>query len=59
MDMLKKWSSKWKCYIDVTSISEIDEEDHLIIMIAENAEKSTSSSHEQVHIVNLCVEYLC
>ena len=56
--MLKKWSSKWECYIDVTRISEIDEGDHLTV-IAENAEKSTSSSHEQVRMVNLYVEYTC
>ena len=46
--MLKKWSTKWECYIDVTRLSEIVEGDRLTVVIAENSEKSTSISHEQV-----------
>ena len=39
--------------------SEMDEGDHLAVMITENAEKSTSCLHEQERMVNLYVEYLC
>ena len=45
--MLKKWSSKWECYIDVTRLSKIVEGDRLTVVIAENVEKS-SISQEQV-----------
>lgn len=38
--VLKRWSSKWQCYIDVTRLSEIVEGDRLTVAIAENAEKN-------------------
>lgn len=53
--MLKKWSSKWECFIDVTKISEVVEGDHLTVVMAQD-EKSTS--HEPVcsYMVNV---YVC
>ena len=33
--MLKKWSTKWECYIDVVRLSEIVEGDRLTVTLAD------------------------
>jgi len=55
MGMLKKWSAKWQCYINVSRLSEISDGDQLTVVVT----KSTNPQHQLQQVcLAVCNQYI-